>query len=364
MQNKDIPEDDDLSLKEIVVTIKDYYTYLKSKAKYIAICVAAGALLGIAYASLKTPTYIASLSYAVEDGKSGGGNLAGLASSFGLNVGGGGNSGAFAGNNLMELYKSRAMVEQALLAPVAVYNQSLSLAEYYIQDKNWREDWQEEEPDLNQRLKFPPLSKRAVFTRSQDSVLGLIYKQLSEDHLKVEQKDQDVAIGTISLTHPNEYFAQQFTLALTSTVTDFYVETKSKRSKQNLDILEHQTDSIRMALNQSIKGAALAQDNTFGLNPAYNVKRVPSAKEQVDVQANTAILQELVKQTELAKVSLRKQTPLIQVIDRPILPLEKEETSLLKSIVIGGFIAGILVVGFFIGYREYKKAMEWSVIGF
>ncbi len=54
-----------------------------------------------------------------------------------------------------------------------------------------------------------------------------------------------------------------------------------------------------------------------------NVRRAPSAKRQVDVQANKAILTELVKQTELAKVTLRKETPLIQIIDRPILPLMK-----------------------------------------
>jgi hypothetical protein len=38
------------------------------------------------------------------------------------------------------------------------------------------------------------------------------------------------------------------------------------------------------------------------LNPALNVRRAPSARKQVDVQANTAILTELVKQSELAKV--------------------------------------------------------------
>jgi hypothetical protein len=44
----------------------------------------------------------------------------------------------------------------------------------------------------------------------------------------------------------------------------------------------------------------------------------------VDVQANTAILtEELVKQTELAKVTLRKETPLIQIMNGPILPLTK-----------------------------------------
>ena len=111
-----------------------------------------------------------------------------------------------------------------------------------------------------------------------------------------------------------------------------------------MDILERQTDSIRSELNGAITGVAVANDNTFGLNPAMNVRRAPSARRQVDVQANTAILTELVKQTELAKVTLRKETPLIQVIDQPILPLKKEKFGKAKGIVTGGFLAGFLVV--------------------
>jgi uncharacterized protein involved in exopolysaccharide biosynthesis len=75
-----------------------------------------------------------------------------------------------------------------------------------------------------------------------------------------------------------------------------------------------------------------------------NVRRTPSARRQVDVQANTAILTELVKQTELAKVTLRKETPLIQVIDRPILPLKKEKVGKAKGIIIGGFLGGFLML--------------------
>jgi uncharacterized protein involved in exopolysaccharide biosynthesis len=82
------------------------------------------------------------------------------------------------------------------------------------------------------------------------------------------------------------------------------------------------------------------------LNPALNVNRAPSAKRQVDVQANTAILTELVKQTELAKVTLRKETPLIQVIDRPILPLPKERLGKGKGILSGGILAGFLIILF------------------
>ena len=334
---------DEITLKELLLKTKEWYTYLLSQWKIIVLAGTIGALLGLGYSFYKKPTYTATLTYALEDGKAAGGGLGSLASSFGFDIGAAsGNSGAFSGSNLMELFKSRAMVEQTLLAPVTQNNKTISLAEMYIQDKKWREKW-EEKPALK-NITFLPNSDRTKFTRAQDSIFGVIYNDLFKNALTVDQKDKKVAIGTITMRGTNEYFAQQFTLALTNTVTDFYIETKSKRAKENMDILVRQTDSIRGELNGAITGVAVANDNTFGLNPALNVKRVPSARRQVDVQANTAILTEIVKQAELAKVTLRKETPLIQVIDQPILPLPKEKFGKAKGILLGGILAGFLTI--------------------
>jgi uncharacterized protein involved in exopolysaccharide biosynthesis len=73
------------------------------------------------------------------------------------------------------------------------------------------------------------------------------------------------------------------------------------------------------------------------------------------VQANTAILTEIVKQAELAKVTLRKETPLIQVIDQPILPLPKEKFGKAKGIILGGVLAGFLTILGLIVRRIFKE---------
>ena len=347
-------ENDEITLKELLLKAKEWYVFLLSKWKTIVLAGIVGALLGLGYSFTKKPIYTATLTYALEDGKASGGGLGSLASTFGLDLGGAsGNSGAFSGANLMELFKSRAMVEQTLLAPVTQNNKTISLAEMYIQEKKWREKWKEK-PALK-NITFLPNTDKTKFTRAQDSIFGVIYKGLSKSSLTVDQKDKKVAIGTITLKVNNEYFAQQFTLALTKTVTNFYIETKSKRAKENMDILVRQTDSIRGELNGAITGVAVANDNTFGLNPALNVKRVPSARRQVDVQANTVILTEIVKQAELAKVTLRKETPLIQVIDQPILPLLKEEVGQIEGILLGAILAGFLTVLALIVRRIFKE---------
>ena len=347
-------QNDEISLRELIEKGKEWYAYLLSQWKIIVLAGIIGACLGLAYSFIKKPIYTATLSFALEDEKGSGGlgGALGLASSFGIDLGGGGGS-IFTGSNLTELFKSRAMVEQTLLSPVVVDGKTISLAEMYIQNQEWREKWSEK-PKLKD-IQFLPNTNRKYFTRVHDSILGVMYADLSKTGLTVGQKDKKIAIITIDVNSTNELFSKYFTEALVKEVSDFYVTTKSKKARMNMDILERQTDSIRRELNGAITGVAVANDNTFGLNPAMNVRRAPSARRQVDVQANTAILTELVKQTELAKVTVRKETPLIQVIDQPILPLKKEKFGKGKGIVIGGFLAGFLIVFWLIIRRIIKQ---------
>jgi hypothetical protein len=340
--NEQIPKDD-ISLKELIEKFREWFAYLLSQWKIIVLAGFIGAALGLTYSLIKKPVYTATLTFALEDEKSGGGlsGALGLASSFGFDIGSGGGS-IFTGSNLTELFKSRNMVEQTLLTPVLVDGKTISLAEMYIQNKKWREDW-EKKPKLL-TIHFLPNTNRKDFTRAHDSILGVIYTNLSKSSLSVGQRDKKVAIISIDVFSNNELFAKYFCEALAMQVGEFYVATKTEKSRANMAILQKQTDSIRGELNGAITGVAAANDNTFNLNPAMNIRRAPSARRQVDVQANTAILTELVKQTELAKVTLRKETPLIQVIDRPILPLKKEKFGKAKGIVIGGFLAGFLMV--------------------
>jgi hypothetical protein len=344
---------DEISLKELIKIGKEWYLYLLSQWKIIVLAGVIGAGLGLAYSFTKKPIYTATLSFALEDDKGGGGGGLGmLAGSFGIDLGGGGGS-IFTGSNLTELFKSRTMVEQTLMTPVTVNGKVISLAEMYIGINKWRDNWNENPKFKN--IQFLPETKRKYFTRVHDSILGVIYQNLSKNSLSVGQKDKKIAIISMDVVSGNELFSLYFCEALARQVGKFYVATKSKKARINMEILERQTDSIRAELNSAITGVAVANDNTFMLNPALNVRRTPSARRQVDVQANTAILTELVKQTELAKVTLRKETPLIQVIDRPILPLPKERFGKAKGLVMGGFFGGFLTVFGLIVRRLLKE---------
>ena len=349
-------DNDEISLKELIQKIKEWVGYLKTQWKLIIGIAALGCIIGFVYASFQKPSYLATTTFVLEEDKSGGGlgGAMGLASSFGFDLGGGG-GGLFTSSNIIELMKSRLVVEKTLLNPVQVAGKEISLAEYYIQINKLNEGWAKKPSLAN--INFPINADRTKFNLEQDSILYGISSGLTKNNLVIAQKDKKVSIISLTVKTESELFSKLFCEQLLKETSDFYIETKSKKSRLNVDILQHQADSIRAELNSAITGVAAASDNVYNLNPAFNVKRTPSTRRQVDVQANTAILTQLLAQLELSKVSLRKETPLVQLIDRPILPLEKEKLGRLKSLVLGGFLAGFLIVLYLIFSNLYKKTI-------
>ncbi len=337
------------SLKIVIIKVQNWISYIKKHTVTILAMGLLGAVVGVTYAYLKKPEYTAKLSFALEDEKGGGGlgAYAALAGQFGIDLGGSG-GGAFAGDNILELMKSRTMVEKTLLLPVKIDNKSITLAQHYINFNDFDEDW-------NNKVQFPVGANRQHFTQEQDSLLGEFYKELIKRNLYVDKINKKLSIITVNVTTKNQQFSKYFAELLVKNVADFYIDTKTRKSTLNLAILQRQTDSVKRELNQALTGVASSLDVNPNPNPARLVLRVPSQKRQVDVQANTAILTELVKNLEISKLSLRKETPLIQIIDVPIFPLEKTKMGLTKTGIIFSilFILASLCYLSFIRYKNY-----------
>jgi hypothetical protein len=345
---------DDISLKEVIFKIREWHLFLLSKWKLIIAVSAIGGAIGLTYAFFQKPIYTATLTFAMEDEKSNAGlsGAMGLASSFGIDLGSG-PGGTFSGANLIALMKSRKIIEKTLLSPVDFRGKTISFADYYIEFNELRKGWAKDQ--ILKNIQFPITSDRSQFTLQQDSILNSIFNAIVINNLSVAQIDKKVSFISVIVSSIDEIFSKEFCETIAKVTSDFYVEIKSKKSRTNVEILQKQADSIRAELNNAITGVAIASDNVYNLNPAFNVKKTPSTKRQVDVQANTAMLNTLVGNLEMSKMTLLKETPLIQVIDYPFFPLDKERLSKKKSILIGGFLAGFLAVLYLVFTRLYKK---------
>jgi len=343
---------EEISLQDLVLKLKGWYKYLLTKWLVIVLAGVIGGILGLSYAYFKKLTYTAECTFVLEEGDGGGGGLgeyAGLASMVGIDLGGGG-GGIFKGDNILQLYKSRKMIEETLLAKDTFNNKPQLLINRFIDFYELQDKWIKK-VDLSKLNFAVPTNK---FTRAQDSVINQLVIEINKKYLNVAKIDKKLSIIKVSFNSKDELFAKSFTNNIVQKVNQFYVETKTKKSAENLAILQKQTDSVKSVLNNSIGGVALAIDANPNLNPAFQTLRVPSQRRQVDVQASGAVYQEIVKNLEMAKITFRKDKPLIQIIDEPVFPLESDRIGRLIGLIIGGGLSCFIVALFLIT----KKLLE------
>jgi len=346
--------DEEISLRELLLKIGEWWRYLLSKWKTIVIAGLLGAVLGLAYSFIRKPLYTASFSFVLDEQKAGGGlsQMSGLASLVGINLGGMEGAGLFTSDNIMEFIKSKRIIKQTLLSKANFEGREELLIDRYVDIYDLRDGWKKKEELVN--FKFIPDSSNYYL---QDSLFSLYYKDIIKNTLTINKPDKKLNIIQLDIESPDELFSKAFCERLIQNVTDFYIQTRTKKSSENLAILSKQVDSVRRELNEAIGGVAMATDANPNPNEAFQRLRVSSQKRQVDVQANTAILSELVKQQEIAKLDLRNNKPLIQALDRPILPLEEDKIGKVKGIVIGGFLLGFFTVLYLIVKRVFKEIL-------
>ncbi|WP_407429288.1 lipopolysaccharide biosynthesis protein [Arcticibacter sp.] len=343
----------EISLKEFILKIQDWVRYLASRWRFILLAGILGGLAGYLYATLRKTVYIASSTFVLDEQGSRGGlsQYAGLASMMGVDLGGGG-GGIFQGDNIIELYRSGNILKKTLLSPGDFNGKQQLLLERYIAFNSLKERW-DKKPELrNISFRSPP------FNRLQDSILNEIVEDINENYLFVGKPDKKLNILKVEVKARDELFAKSFNELIVKNVSDYYIETRTKKSLENVTILQHQADSIRAALNRDISSVALSIDANPNINPARQVLRVPSQRRQVDAEANKAILSELVKNLEISKVNLRKETPLIQVIDNSVLPLKKDKVGKSKAIIVGAFLFMFLLSAILILRRIYFFIMK------
>jgi len=338
-----IEDEEMISLKEMILNIKEWWQYLWTKKWLIILAGIIGGLLGLGYAYTKKPIYTATTTFVLESGEKGGGmsQYAGIASMVGIDLGGGGGGGIFQGDNILELYKSRTMLEKTLLTKALINNHSQTLIERFIELNKIKERWKDK-PELL-ALRFDISSQKQ--SRLRDSVLGETVNFIRDNYLVATRPDKKLNLIKVQINSPDEVFSKMYNDQLVNNVNQFYVFTKTKKALDNVNILAKNTDSIRAVMNGSIYTAAAITDATPNLNPTRQVQRTaPLQKSQFAAEANKEMLKVLIQNLEMAKMSLMKDTPLIQVIDQSVFPLAVVKTSKLKSLIVTGVIFGFLML--------------------
>lgn len=331
---------DEISLKEIILSIKDWFLFLFSKWIYILLVGLTGAIIGLTFAYFSKVAFTAELTFALEEKNGSASGLGNLASEFGFNIGGG-NSGAFAGDNIMELMKSQFLIEKTLLSEPIINNKKILLINYYTSLGKKKEG---DKNNLGPKVKFDN-TNRELFTRAQDSVLGKIARGIKDGNLSVFKVDKKLNLITVRVNSLNEMFSKLFCEYLVKNVSQFYVDTKTANSKKNVVLLENRVDSVKIELDNAMYGRAAFSDQNQGL--IRQRAAVPKLKQELRVQMLSNLYAELIKNLEFSRLSLMREEPLIQIIDTPKYPLKIQKLGKTKAVILGGMISTLIAVFFF-----------------
>jgi hypothetical protein len=347
MEVKDVTSrniDNEVSVIEVLRKFKGIIRSLFKKWMILLLAALIGGGGGYLYTKSKDPIYTATTTFVIETGDDGGGigQYAGIASMMGVDLGGGSGS-IFQGDNILELYRSRKMIEAALLTPVS-YDSSKLVIDLYLDQSGLKEKWKKNKPDLL-TINFKKNKQiNSLLQRKRDSILGNVVFDINRKNLSVGKLDKKLALMKIDVSSKNEFFSKEFNNSLVNEVNTFYISTKTKKSLNSIQILQGKADSVKGVMNGAIISAAIAIDNTPNLNPTKQVQRIaPAQRSQFTAETNRAVLSQLIQNLEMSKVGLLKETPLIQIVDEPIYPLKVDEINLIKEVVLFSFVAVFLL---------------------
>ena len=273
-----------------------------------------------------------------------------MASQFGIDLNMG-NDGAYSGENLLALMRSQLMVRKTLYSKIDSKSNT-KLIEAFIKNHQLKKyNGRTNTVDLRQTNFFDIVDKRL-----QDSILNLIIDDIQKTKLIIDKVDRKADMYFVSYADNNEEFAKTFTENIVQNVVENYLEYKTGKTRSSLAIIQHQADSVREKLYGGI--TTIAELNDLNVNPLKQQLRSPTQIKQSEMQINTILYGELLKNLQIAQLTLKKETPLMQIIDRPASPLQNKKMGRAVAAVIGSFLGAIFfTILFFVFYflSEQKK---------
>lgn len=327
-------------LGDVIESIKRFFSYLRSQFKLIALFAVIGLVLPLIYRALQKPAYAASTTFILEEKSANGGGLAGLASQVGLDLGSlGSGSSLFTGDNILDIIKSRVIIEKVLMTPISG-NSGKTLADLYLEFSG-----------LGERLPAPvsfaiPAASVVAPAHSvyQDSVLYVMYEQIAKKNVSVDRLNKKGSIFKIVTVSQNQVFSKNFAERLLKETTTYYVNVKTSTAAANVKRLQARGDSLLRVLNAKSYNAASFQ--ILDPNVAFKSMSVPAEVSSRDKSIVFSIYAEVTKNLEMSRIALVSQTPVIQLLDVPKFPLMDDRKSYV-FLGIAGLLGGLLV-GFFL----------------
>lgn len=337
------------SLSNIADFSISFLRYLLSKWLLLLLFSFIGLALGVGYYFRQEPKYEAVTTFILEEKGAGGGGLAGLASQFGLDIGGlSGGGNLFAGDNILDILKSGVIIKSVLLSKVDsnIENSKITLADLFLDFSGWKMNWSADESLKD--LSFGDADSRSNLSLKQDSVLNLIQDYILKESLSAERLNKKGTIIKVQVSSSNSLFAILMTNRLVEEASKLYLNIKTGNAQANISRMQRRSDSLLLLLNNKSYSVAAAQ--VIDANPGFRTAVVPIEIAARDKTVIATLYAEITKNLEASKMILSQQTPVLQVLDSAHLPLENKSKKVIWLSLVG-LITGMALCSVIVGIK-------------
>jgi hypothetical protein len=353
MNQNTVEANDEISIAELIQKVKSIWRYLLSQWKTIFIVGILGAVIGFFYAWLQPVKYVSKLTFVLEESKSGSG-LASIAGQFGIDLGGAAGGGIFSGDNILLFLKSESLIRETLFS---AYDEKskYTLADRYAEVNELKKAWSK-----NEKIGIIEFSKytNVNLPRKEDSLLQTITEDIIKNELSISKPDKKASFVEVKAVMRDEWLSKLFSERLVKIATQRYILSKTKTKAANVQKLQDKADSLVAVLNNRTFTAASSQQRLVDINPALRTAPIAAEISSRDKTIAATLYAEVIKNLELSRTLLNQETPVIEMVDQSSLPLEKEKVGKLKSLLIGGILAGFLTVFFLLASRWLHSQLK------
>lgn len=178
-------------------------------------------------------------------------------------------------------------------------------------------------------------------------------------------KINKTGILELYLTNSSPELVREVSYIYIDKLSEFYINLKKKKAQIDFEFAVKKADSLLQVLNRLDKRAVALDESTFFTNETlkrYNLPKINLAQDKATVQSQYYYA---VNNRESAAYRLQKETPIIEVLDKPEWPYDSVQKSAFTYVIMGlilGLIIGVLLVSWKVINKymadELNKAIE------
>ena len=344
--------DDEVTLKDIILTAKDYWHEMWRYWYLVPLfCIPTVSWYMYKHFTHEV-TYTAKMKFIVEGGGGASSMIGNLLGQFGF----GNTEKGFGPLKIKEVMYSTVNMSTVLLDTTD--NQPMlanELIKLYDLNKKWTTDEQNWENFKFRHFTIETLDSLEIraLMRLHAATVG------SESNPKPWMGyavDEDTGIMSLSIKLGDEGLAKRFLQSIYDRTREFFeVKIFEEQMKANA-LLKAKKDSLEAYIEQN--DYAMAKYNQTNRGLIDETYMVPLKKLQRQNTVATLALGEVMKNYELSDFTLKSLKPYFFTLDKPVGPLAPAMSSILVRFIIGCIFGGMLFITFIIGRKILRDTLN------